>query len=191
MFSSKNPTPKYTDRSRRKSSLQCYVLIGAPAAGKTTTGRLLARRLGLPFIDIDERIATVEQKSIGQIFAEKGEDYFRKMEAETVANALRHRAVVALGGGAVVNPIIRHMISDHHVIWLQVDLTHALQRVGDGSSRPLLSGDVATKWTKLVESRLDLYAQCAHYQVITDDLGTEQVVAIISEIVRKNDDRCD
>jgi len=119
-------------------------LVGFMASGKTTIGRALARKIGWPFIDIDSEIEARESRAISQIFSEDGERHFRGIEAEII----RHRvaqieagepAVVALGGGAFVQPTNRALIeaSGGISVWLDCPLDLIRKRLGDDSTRPL------------------------------------------------------
>ena len=83
------------------------VLIGAPGAGKSSVGKRVARKLGLSFVDVDDRIEEVLGKSIREIFADEGEAYFRAAEEEATIELLGTSDVVSLGGGAVMNERIR------------------------------------------------------------------------------------
>lgn len=116
------------------------VLVGFMGAGKTTVGRLLAARLGVPFVDSDQAIEAAEQLSIPAIFDRYGESGFRRIEAEQIAGLLDGQEVVlALGGGALTSEAVRQALAAHRVVLLEVDLAEALERVGDDPSRPMLA----------------------------------------------------
>ena len=106
------------------------VLVGAPGSGKSTVGPLLAAELGLPFVDVDQVIEERVGKPVAEIFADDGEAVFRAFEESTTAELLGGQGVLALGGGAVLSPITRQALRGHRVIWLQVSVSHAVQRVG-------------------------------------------------------------
>ena len=151
------------------------VLIGAPGAGKSTIGALLAEQLGVDFVDIDAEIEADAGAPITEIFAERGEQGFRELELETTLRHLDGNSVVALGGGAVTNPAVREALAGHRVCWLRVGLDDALRRLGSGATRPLLAGDVAARWTELVARRAALYEAVATLIVDTDGLNPDQV----------------
>src|SRR5439155_5724404 len=132
-------------------------LIGFMGAGKTTVGRHLARLLGWDFLDLDERIVANERLGIAQIFAVKGEAYFRRLELEILASLRgRSRLVVACGGGTYAHDESRRLIDRMgRVVWIQVPLPQALARCEAGPGRPLLQGP--TQAETLYRSRLPSY----------------------------------
>ena len=101
---------------------ETIVLIGPPAVGKSTVGANLARRLGVPFIDVDQLIEDREQRAISEIFATDGESLFRAMELDATLAALEGGGVIALGGGAVTNATLRAALRGHRVIWLRASV---------------------------------------------------------------------
>lgn len=139
------------------------VLIGPPAAGKSTIGRLLALRLGLPFFDTDAEIVAAHGP-IPEIFATRGEARFRELERAAVRRALRRLldtpGVVSLGGGAVLNSGTRAQLRHPavKVIGISIDEETAAVRLG-GGTRPLLAGDEdpLVRWRALVAERAPLY----------------------------------
>lgn len=141
------------------------VFIGLPACGKTVIGSAVAAELGVSFIDTDALIEQRTGKLIREIFAEDGEPYFREMEIQAASDALQQSSVVALGGGAVLNPEIRSMLDNHQVIWLDVSVTTLTRRAGMNRLRPLLLGDVRTKMAALAEDRLPIYQQMATWRI--------------------------
>ena len=159
------------------------VLIGLPAAGKTTIGVALAAKLGLPFIDTDVMIEEQTGRLIAEIFAEDGEARFRELEAEACAVALTSDGVVSVGGGAILSPLTRERLKAHQVIWLDTSVTTLTRRAGLNKMRPLLLGDLRAKLTELAAERLPLYEQVASFRVNTDQPVVE-VVAQIAAFVR-------
>ena len=129
------------------------VLMGAPGAGKTSTGKRLARRLGKTFVDVDHRIEEVIGKPVAEIFADEGEAHFRQLEQEATIELLGSYDVVALGGGAVMNPAIQEALQGHDVIWLKVSIGQATRRVGMNKARPLLLGNVRGRLIELLRER--------------------------------------
>lgn len=153
------------------------VLVGFMGAGKSTVGRALADRLGLPFLDSDHVIERDQGRTVQEIFAADGEPAFRALERATVADLLDGPDVVlALGGGAVEDPATRTALAAVPVIFLQVDLADALARTGDDARRPLLRRpDLAA----LFEQRQAAYQEVATFVVPTRGRTVEQVVADI------------
>jgi shikimate kinase len=116
------------------------VLVGFMGAGKTTVGRLLARELGVPFVDADAAIEAAAGLSVPEIFSSRGETGFRQVEAETIAELLaRDDVVLALGGGALGSEDVLQALTGHRVVLLDVPLAEALARVGGDASRPMLA----------------------------------------------------
>ncbi len=164
----------------RRSGL---VLIGLPGSGKSTVGALLADRLGLPFVDLDAVIEQHTGRSIADIFADDGEAAFRELEQQLATDALRRPAVIALGGGAVVSPALRHTLESHEVVWLRTSVGEAARRVGDTGHRPLLCGGVRERLEQLLAEREPWYEQVAKHRVLTDGKNPQQVTAMILEDV--------
>lgn len=151
------------------------VLMGAPGAGKSTTGKRLARKLGRTFVDVDQRIEEVMGKPVAEIFADEGEEYFRALEEEATIELLESFDVVALGGGAVMNPNIQKALEGHEVIWLKVSIGQATRRVGMNKARPLLLGNVRGRLIELLRERTPVYERLATQIVETDGRGSVEV----------------
>lgn len=115
-------------------------IVGFMGAGKSSLGRALAARLGWQFVDIDEMIEQVEHAAISEIFARRGEQYFRLVERRALRAALPARhAIVATGGGTFVDPENRLAIQQDGVsVWLDISLKTALARCPTDGSRPLI-----------------------------------------------------
>jgi shikimate kinase len=162
------------------------VLIGLSGAGKSSVGRALAARLGCPLVDLDEAIARRAGMSIEQIFEKLGEAQFRRMEATIFAETLDGPpAVIATGGGAVVNDLSRLQALDSGlVVWLRVSPERAAERCARSEVRPLIQGDPVERLRGLLERREGVYAQ-AHHSVETDGRSSDEVAeAIMSKLAR-------
>ena len=158
------------------------VLVGAPGAGKTTVGLTLAGALGVEFRDTDRDIEQATGKPIGDIFVDDGEDHFRILETAAVACALaEHDGVLALGGGAILDPGTRALLSGHRVVWLQIDLPAAAKRVGLARDRPLLTMNPRAHLRQLLQARAPLYAEVATDVI---DASRPGVAAIVDELCR-------
>lgn len=158
------------------------VLVGPPGSGKTTTGRLLARRLGVGFRDTDADIEARAGKPIPDIFFDDGEEHFRRLEREAVARALAEfDGVLALGGGAVLADTTRAALGGHPVVFLSVELPDAIRRVGLGAGRPLLAVNPRATLRHLLEQRLPLYREVADLTVVTDGRTPEEVADEIAD----------
>lgn len=116
-------------------------LVGFMCSGKSTVGRMLAQRLGWKFYDVDEVIEKKEKKSIAEIFSDKGEEYFRALELETLKELSQEdKAVISTGGGLGANEkAILLMKSKGLVIWIDIDFETFLKRCASDESRPLLN----------------------------------------------------
>ena len=160
------------------------VLVGPMGAGKTTVAGLLADAWGVPVRDTDADVEALSGKSVSDIFVEDGEAAFRALERGAVAAALsEHDGVLALGGGAVVDPDTRALLAGHTVVFLRVGLTDAVQRVGLGTSRPLLLGNVRSRIKALLDERTPVYESVATHQVDTDGRSPEDVAREIQGVV--------
>lgn len=137
------------------------VLTGFMGTGKSTVGRELARRLGKLFIDVDERIERKVNLKVGEIFARYGESFFRQLEREELARALTEEAVVATGGGAIVDPEnLARMRAAGPVVCLTASVEAILERTKSDSSRPLLQNvDRRQRVETLLAERASAYAQ--------------------------------
>ncbi|MGF7238179.1 MAG: shikimate kinase [Frankia sp.] len=160
------------------------VLVGPPGAGKTTVGSLLADRLGVPFRDTDADVETTAGMTVADIFIEQGEDRFRELERAAVAAALdSHPGVLAVGGGAVLDPTTRAALRGHRVVHLAVGVSDATRRVGLGRDRPLLVEGPRTKIAAMLRARAPLYAEVATSAVDTNGRTPEEVVDMVETLV--------
>ncbi|HEX6248357.1 MAG TPA: shikimate kinase [Nocardioidaceae bacterium] len=152
------------------------VLVGPMGSGKTTVGGLLASTWGVALRDTDQDVERAEGRPISEIFIDRGEAYFRERERVAVAEALAtHDGVLALGGGAVLDPATREALAGHVVVFLHVGLSDAVKRVGLGTARPLLLGNVRARVKALLDERLPVYRQVATITVETDGRTAEEV----------------
>jgi shikimate kinase len=151
------------------------VLVGPPAAGKTTVGRLLAERLGVRFTDTDDLVVARAGKPVSEIFVDDGEDAFRALEAAVVAEALEAGGVLALGGGAVLGTETRERLAGNRVVFLATGVPASASRVGLNRDRPLLLGNPRQQLRALLDARLPLYREVASATVVTDELAAEEV----------------
>ncbi|HOZ71860.1 MAG TPA: shikimate kinase [Spirochaetales bacterium] len=164
-------------------------LVGLPASGKTSSGVLLADLLGMPFVDLDERVEREAGRSIPALFEDEGEDGFRRRERvalERVAAgvAAGEPVVLATGGGTVELPENRSVLRERFVtVWIKVDPAAAAAR-SLGSGRPLLSGDVEAGLRRLYERRRAWYDECAAIAVQSDGMRPAMLAEAIREALR-------
>ena len=158
------------------------VLVGPMGAGKTTVAHLLGEQWGLAVRDTDADVEAAEGRSISDIFVDSGEEHFRALEARAVTEALAtHDGVLALGGGAVLDPATRDLLAGHRVVFLKVGLSDAVKRVGLGSGRPLLLGNVRGRIKALLDERTPVYESVATLVVDTDAKTPEDVAREVAE----------
>jgi len=155
-----------------EASRPVVVLIGAPGAGKTRLGKRLAKLLEVPFIDTDKTIVA-EHGAIADLFEQHGESHFRAIEREHVARALQSGAVVALGGGAVLDPDTQADLAAHRVLLLTVT-PEAVERRIAGSKRPLVRDGLGA-WVALVEARTPIYERLATRSVDTSNRPLDHI----------------
>ena len=165
------------------------VLIGPPGAGKSSIGKALSKELELAFIDSDAEIERISGKTISEIFVDQGEAVFRKTEVETVTRILAEfEGVVALGGGAPINPEIQKVLlnSEYPVIFIDVSISQAANRIGFNKDRPLLMINPRQQWLHLMSERRPIYEKLATITVSSDNSKPAEVAkAITDKIVSK------
>jgi shikimate kinase len=160
------------------------LLVGMMGAGKTTTGQLLARRLGWGYRDSDADVEAATGLTVPDLFSRDGEPAFRNAEAVVLAGACADAtpSVVSVAGGAVLSPENRRLIKESGtVVWLRAKPETLARRVGDGAGRPLLGDDPAEAMVRLNEVRAPLYAEVADLVIDVDDLPPKAVAALIVE----------
>lgn len=162
------------------------VLVGPMGSGKTTVGSLLADAWGVPMRDTDADVEAAEGRTIAELFVDEGEPWFRERERAAVLTALdEHRGVLALGGGAVLDERTRSALTGRTVVFLDVGLVEASRRVGLGTGRPLLLGNVRSRIKQLLDERLPVYRSVATVEVSTDGKSAEEVAAEVRRVVEE------
>jgi len=152
-------------------------------AGKTSVGRRLAEKLGLPFVDADHEITIAAGKTIPEIFTDHGEEYFREGERRVIARLLENGGqVLATGGGAFMNSETRERARERGIsVWLKADLDLLLKRVAKRNDRPLLKqDDPAAVLSKLIDLRYPVYALAD----ITVESRDVQHTQMVNDVVR-------
>jgi shikimate kinase len=181
------------DRAGLRAALgqRAVVLVGMMGSGKSSVGRRLAARLGLPFVDADTEIETAAGMSIPEIFAQRGESEFRDGERRVISRILTTRAplVLATGGGAFMNAETRERIAQLGIsIWLKADVDVLMRRVRKRSNRPLLqTADPEATMRGMLAEREPVYALADLTLVSRDDpheVVVEDALAALDRYLR-------
>ena len=164
------------------------VLLGMMAVGKSTLGKIVAKKQNLEFIDIDQIIEKKNEMTIGEFFEKKGEKSFRLDEEKEVLKSLeKNSCVIALGGGAFINKNIRLNVLQKSIsIWLDVNMKTLNKRVKWTKKRPLLNKvDINKKMKDLYSKRKNIY-KLANYKITCDNLDRHQIAKKIIELYEKH-----
>ena len=159
------------------------VFLGMMGSGKSSIGSLIAKKLQLNFIDIDNVIENELGLSIKKIFETKGENYFRKFEEKTTLKKLKlNSTVISLGGGAFSNKKIRKDVIKNHIsFWLNWSNDILLNRIKDSKKRPLAFNSSENEIIDLIKKRSNIYAK-ALYKIECDSLTKKEIVKKILNI---------
>lgn len=173
--------------------MESVIVIGAPGAGKSTVGSLLAEKFGLPFIDTDQLIEAENHTTISEIFLEFGEEHFRKLEKECIDRVIEQVSskptVVSLGGGSILNPDTQKVLKvfqkqpGKKIVWLHVEISDSIKRIGMNQARPLLLGNVRSNMITLLNARTPIYQELADIRVETTGLEPQQVVDNLADLL--------
>jgi shikimate kinase len=182
-----NDSPLDAAALRARLGRRAVVLVGMPGSGKSSIGRRLAQRLGLPFADADAEIEEAAGMSISDIFASRGEGEFRAGEARVIARLIDERSrIIATGGGAFMNADTRALVGARAVsIWLKAEIPVLLRRIKRKSDRPLLwTPDPEETLRLLLSERESTYARAD--MVIPSHEGPHEAVveAIVTALDR-------
>src|SRR6185312_12169239 len=176
--------PEAIDIAKKRLGKRSIVLVGLMGCGKSSVGKRLAIKLGLPFVDADDEIERAAAKTINDIFTDHGEAHFRDGERKVIARLLGNGPqVLATGGGAFINPETRQRVRENGIsIWLHADLPVLMRRVMKRDTRPLLrEGNPETTMRKLIEARYPIYAEAD----MTVESRDEPHDLAVSEIVNR------
>lgn len=161
------------------------ILIGFMGAGKTSVGKLLAKRMGYNFVDTDEMIEQSHHQTIKDIFASKGEAYFRELETDTIKNMMGalDRTILSTGGGLPIKDSNQDILRQLGVvIYLYSTKETTLERVSRDQTRPILAGDnIGHKIEQLLNERVPIYEKVAHIKIETDHRSFEEIIQEIME----------
>ncbi len=154
------------------------ILIGYMGTGKSTVGRKIADSLAFELVDTDAMVVAGAGRPIPEIFAAKGEEAFRNLEARALENAAEgQNRVISTGGGIVLRSGNRALMRGHgYCVWLRAAPETIFQRVSSNNERPLLQTANPRKTIeKMVREREPLYRETAHFNVRTDDLVVDDI----------------
>ena len=155
--------------------------------GKSTLAKIVSKRTDLKFIDTDLNIEKKFSMKISEIFKKKGENFFRKQEEKEVLESLKkNKCIIALGGGAFLNKIVRQKILQESIsVWLDIDLKTLSKRVEWNNKRPLLDGeDALSKIKKLYAQRKKIY-RLAQHRINCNNINKEIISKKIIDIYEK------
>ena len=160
------------------------VLLGMMAVGKTTLGKMIAKKLGFEFIDTDNEIERKNRMNIKEIFEKKGEGFFRSEEEKEVLNSInKNNCTIAIGGGAFINKKIREEILKKTIsFWLDLDIELIKKRIKNDTKRPLLFGkNIEKKIEEIYEKRKEIY-ELAQHKIVCNKLSKEDIIKSIIEL---------
>ena len=160
-----------------------YYLIGMMGSGKSTVGKLLAKKLETPFLDLDHYIEVKNNKSINDIFKEKGENYFRQLETNALSEIKGSEIVVACGGGIILNHENRKKISSNgKVVFLKASISSLIKRLLSNKDRPILNDkNIGNELIKIWNERKNYYNETAEITINTDGYTPESISSLIIE----------
>ena len=160
------------------------VLTGMMGSGKSAIGKSLSERLNMEFVDTDSIIEKRLSLSVAEIFETKGEEFFRKIEVEEVIKLTEKKGfVIALGGGAFINDIIRKKVKKLcFSVWLQLDIDEIFNRTKNNQKRPLLNiSNSREKLDKIYKERKEIYSM-ADYKIDCNKKNKNEIVEEIKKI---------
>ena len=160
---------------------QLTTIIGMMGAGKSKLGYIVSKSLNVNFYDIDDLIEKELNTSIKELFKSNGEAYFRKIEEvkikTVINNAIKNneKAIISIGGGAFDNQYSRELLlKNTKVIWLNVPTDILIKRIGDGSKRPMIKGNIEKSITEILSKRVKYYS-LSHHQLNAYNLTQKQI----------------
>lgn len=160
---------------------QLTTIIGMMGAGKSKLGYIVSKSLNVNFYDIDDLIEKDLNTSIKELFKSHGEAYFRRVEEAKIKivinNAIskNEKAIVSIGGGAFDNQHSRELLlKNTKVIWLNVPTDILIKRIGDGSKRPMIKGNIEKSITEILSKRVKYYS-LSHHQLNAYNLTQKQI----------------
>ena len=153
------------------------VLLGMMGAGKSTIGYLLSNKINSDFYDIDKIIEEEEGLKISDIFKQKGENYFRKIEEKICLRILKlNKKIISLGGGSFLNNKVREEIQNNHIsFWLNWNTSTIIKRIKKNKNRPMLKNMTENDINKLIIKRKKIYEK-AHLKINCENLSKNEII---------------
>ena len=163
------------------------VFLGMMGSGKSSIGKLVSKKLSLPFIDIDNLIVKATGMNISELFEKKGENYFRNLEEKITIKSLKKiNNIVSLGGGGFINnKIRREVITNHYSFWLNWDESILLNRIKNNKKRPLAFTSTDQEIRKMIRKRSKIYSN-AQFKINCNKLTKTEIVKKIIKIYELN-----
>ena len=167
------------------SEKKAIFLCGFMGCGKSTVGRILARKLDCDFIDMDEYIVEKQGMSILQIFEEKGEDFFREAETEAVRELSARNGVIACGGGAMLKKINADIANEAgYVVYIDVEFEVCYRRIAGNPNRPLVVNNTKEDLAFIYESRVPVYRENSAF-IVSGNASPEETADRINELFER------
>ncbi len=161
------------------------ILIGFMGSGKTSVGKVLAKRLSYHFCDTDQMLEQKTGDTISHLFSLHGEEYFRDLETNLLIEMVPdlHRTVLSTGGGLPIRPKNTDILKEMgYVIFLKASKATTVSRLLGDATRPLLQGDeLETRVEQMLEIRTPMYEKAAHEIIVTDNKSVQDLVDMIMD----------
>ena len=163
------------------------VFLGMMGSGKTTLGKIVSKKLSMNFVDVDYEIEIKEGIKISDLFKEKGETFFRKLEEQTTLESLKKtNSIISLGGGAFINKKIQNEVLKNHIsIWLKWNNKSLINRIKNNQKRPITIQLNNKDLDRLINKRSVSYAK-ARYKIECDRLSKMEITKKVIEINETN-----
>ena len=168
-------------------SKENIVFLGMMGSGKTSIGSIVSRKLNLNFFDIDQVIENDQEMRVGKIFETKGENFFREIEKKITLDILRNKkGVIALGGGAFMNKIIKKEVLENHLsFWLDWDTDTIINRIKNSKKRPLAFNSSRNKLLEIIKKRSLIYSK-ALYKINCENYTKQEIAKQVIKIYETN-----
>jgi len=163
------------------------VFLGMMGAGKSSIGKIISKKLNIPFIDIDNLIEEYAGMTISEIFKNNGEVYFRNLEEKITLKSLNNKKnVISLGGGGFINDNIRKDVKSNHIsFWLDWNESVLLKRIKSSKKRPLAFKSTSQEIKEIIKKRSKIYSK-ANYKINCNKLTKTEIVNKIIKIYEIN-----